>query len=242
MSSSPVIGLSTYLEPARWTTWEAPAALLPETYLRAVAGSGGLPVLLPSLLVTAAGATQIVQRLDGLVLTGGPDVDPERYGQAAGPHTSTPRTERDAAELALLSAAVDAGLPVFCICRGMQLLNVARGGTLVQHLPDVVGNSGHAPAPGTYGRHTVSVQAGSLLADVLGRTTVDVATSHHQAIDELGKDLVITAHAEDGTIEGVEDDGKTFLLGVQWHPEAGTDLALMQGLVQAAGTFRASRS
>ncbi len=233
-ASAPVIGLTAYGERARWITWDAPATLLPESYSRAVAGAGGLPVLLPPLLATAAGAAELVTRLDALVLTGGSDVDPARYGQAAGSHTQPPRTDRDAAELALLAAALDAGLPVLAICRGMQLLNVFRGGTLIQHLPDVTSGEDHAATPGTYGHHLVHVEQDSTLATVLGRTTVDVATSHHQGIDELGKELAVTARAGDGIIEAVEDQSRPFLLGVQWHPEAGTDLALMEGLVAAA--------
>jgi len=168
------------------------------------------------------------------VLSGGPDVDPARYGQQAHERTAQPRTERDAAELALLEAALEQDVPVLCICRGLQLLNVARGGTLHQHLPDVTGHDDHAPQPGTFGRHTVEIDPGSALAGLLGRTTADVATAHHQAIDRLGTGLTVTARAADGTIEGVEDGDRRYLVGVQWHPEAGTDLALMTSLVEAA--------
>ena len=239
MSAAPVIGLTTYLDQARWNANDEAATVLHDTYSRMVGAAGGVPVLVPPLYAVAAAAGPLLQRIDALVLTGGPDVDPAQYGQERHEETSRPRTERDAAEVTLMAAALDAGMPVLCICRGMQLLNVARGGTLLQHLPDLVGHNDHAPAPGTFGRHAVAVEPGSRLAAVLGRTTIDVATLHHQAIDELGKDLAVAARAQDGTIEAIEDDARPFLLGVQWHPEAGTDLALMHGLVQAAAEYRA---
>jgi putative glutamine amidotransferase len=241
MSAAPVIGMTTYVEQSCWNANEAPAVVLHDTYPRMMALAGGVPLLIPPLYAVAASAEPLLERLDALVITGGPDIDPAQYGQRAHAQTSRPRRERDAAELTLMSAAVDAGMPVLCICRGMQLLNVARGGTLVQHLPDVVGHHEHAPAPGMFGRHTVLIEPGSQLARVLEQTKVDVATLHHQGIDELGEDLLVTARAEDGTIEAVEDTRKDFLLGVQWHPEAGTDLELMRGLAGAAIRYRTSR-
>jgi putative glutamine amidotransferase len=215
-----------------------PAALLPQAYPQAVAAGGGLPVLLPSMAAIAARPAEVLDRLDGLVLSGGPDVDPAAYGADPHEQTSAPRAERDAAEMALLATAMEAGMPVLCICRGLQLLNVARGGTLVQHLPDVTGHTGHAPAPGTFGQHEVKVDPESRLAAVLGTSRVDVATAHHQAIGELGQGLTVAARALDGTIEAIEDVAEPYLVGVQWHPEAGTDLALMRSLVSAASRYR----
>jgi putative glutamine amidotransferase len=227
----PLIGLSAYCEEARWAYWHAPAVLLPANYADQVAAAGGVPVLLPPL----PGVAAAVDRLDGLLLTGGGDIDPGRYGAQPDPRTGRVSAPRDAAELELLDAAMGAGLPVLGVCRGMQLLNVARGGTLCQHLPD---DAGHAPVPGTFGSHAVRVAAGTRLAGILGANGdgVDVPTAHHQAVDRLGEGLVATAWAADGVIEAVEPGaaGDPFLLAVQWHPEAGTDPRVIEALVAAA--------
>lgn len=235
-SDPPVIGLSTYREPARWAAWHAPAVLLPASYVDAVSAAGGLPVLLPSL----PGAAAAVTRLDGLILTGGGDVDPASYGQQPHPRASRVSAERDQAELEHLDAALSAGLPVLGICRGMQLLNVARGGTLCQHLPD---GGGHAPAPGTFGSHPVRIAPGSRLAAILAGPTLTVPTAHHQAIDRIGAGLVPTAWADDGVVEAVELDGgqPPFVVAVQWHPEAGPDRSLISALVEAASQRRGSQ-
>ena len=233
MGSTPVIGLSAYCEEARWARWHSPAVLLPANYAGQVAAAGGIPVLLPPL----PGVAAVADRLDGLLLTGGGDVDPGRYGAQPHPRTGRVSVPRDTAELELLDAAAAAGLPVLGVCRGMQLVNVARGGTLRQHLPD---DAGHAPAPGTFGSHPVRIAAGTRLAGILGANGagVDVPTAHHQAIDRLGEGLVATAWAEDGVIEAVEPSAADtpFLLAVQWHPEAGTDPRLIEALVAAAST------
>ncbi len=240
--SRPVIGISCYREPARWGVWAEPAVLLPGAYVRAVADAGGVPVLLPpepGLLATA------LERLDGVVLAGGADVDPARYGAEADPATAPPRTDRDAAELELVEAAAGLGVPLLGICRGLQVLNVARGGTLVQHLPDALGSSRHAPAAGVYGRTRVRVERESRLAAGLGAGDltagsdggageIEVSCYHHQAIDRLGAGLRVSARAADGTIEAVEDAGAGFLLAVQSHPEVDHDLRLFAALVGAA--------
>jgi putative glutamine amidotransferase len=235
--SAPVIGLSCYAEPARWAAWQAPAALLPANYLDHVTEAGGIPVLLPPV----PGIAAALARLDGLILTGGGDLDPASYGAQRHPRTSRVSPERDQAELELLADALAAGLPVLGICRGMQLLNVARGGTLCQHLPE---GTGHAPAPGSFGRHPVRLAAGSLLASVLlpgdGAAGAELAvpTAHHQAIDQLGDGLTATAWSADEVIEAVElapGPGRhPFTLAVQWHPEAGDDPRLISALVAAA--------
>ncbi|MFZ0161190.1 MAG: gamma-glutamyl-gamma-aminobutyrate hydrolase family protein [Kineosporiaceae bacterium] len=224
--------MSAYAVPARWGVWDADAVLLPRAYVDAVAAAGGIPVLLPPLPGLIAG---VLSRLDGLLLAGGPDVEPARYGQEAGPNTQPAQPLRDAAELDLLSAAVTSGLPVLAICRGMQLLNVARGGTLHQHLPDVLGNHDGSAGPGVYGTHPVTVAGGSRLAAALGRTEVDgVPAYHHQGVDVLGQGLIASAWAPDGLVEAIEDPTLPFCVGVQWHPEEGVDPALFRALVGAA--------
>jgi gamma-glutamyl-gamma-aminobutyrate hydrolase PuuD len=225
----PLIGITTYREQARWGFWDVPAVLLPATYADAVAEAGGEPVLLP----TGAVSAEAVGRLDGLVLAGGADVDPARYEEDAGPHTVSTRPERDAAEIALLQAALERDLPVLAICRGMQLLNVLLGGTLLQHLPDVPGAEPHQRAPGLFAERTVTTAEGSALGAVLGPTaTVDC--HHHQALDRIAPGVSVSARADDGLVEAVEVTGRRFCLGVQWHPEAGPDRRLFTALVGAA--------
>ena len=232
----PVIGLSSYAEPARWAAWHAPAALLPLNYAEQVAAAGAVPVLLPPV----PGIAAAVGRLDGLVLTGGGDIDPARYGAGPHPRTGPPSAERDQAELDLLAAALAVGLPVLGICRGLQLLNIAQGGTLHQHLADLgpARDADHTPQPGTFGRHHVRVAEGSMLAGILpADRPLAVPTAHHQAIDRLGAGLTASAWAADGIIEAAElTDGAhhPFVLAVQWHPEASDDLRLFQALVAAA--------
>ena len=226
----PLIGISTYREPARWGTWDIPAVLLPAAYADAVAGAGGEPVLLP----TGATSPDVVARLDGLVLAGGADVDPARYGQPAGPQTAVVRADRDAAELELLRAALERDLPLLAVCRGMQLLNVELGGDLVQHLPDVPGTGCHDPGAGLFQRREMRIEPGSTLASLLG-TTASADCHHHQALGRIAEGLQVTAQAEDGVVEGVELPGRRFCVGVQWHPEAGTDHRLFAAHVAAAG-------
>jgi putative glutamine amidotransferase len=225
----PLIGISTYRELAQWGTWHVPAVLLPASYADAVAAAGGEPVLLP----TGAISADVVARLDGLVIAGGADVDPARYGQAAGPHTAVVRPERDESELVALQAALDRDLPLLAICRGMQLLNVALGGDLVQHLPDVENTGTHDPGPGTYQRRDVRTQPGTELHGLLG-ATAPVACHHHQAVHRIAPELTPSAWAEDGVVEAIEAVGRRFCLGVQWHPEEGTDHRLFAAHVAAA--------
>ena len=225
----PLIGISTYREQARWGAWDLPAVLLPASYPDAVAEAGGEPVLLP----TGAVSAEAVRRLDGLVLAGGADVDPARYGHPAGPHTTVLRPERDAAELAVLQAALSRDLPLLAICRGMQLLNVELGGDLLQHLPDVPGAGIHHPGAGLFAGRQVRTAPGTQLDRLLGPTAA-VDCHHHQALDRIAPELTPSAWAEDGLVEAVEATGRRFCLGVQWHPEAGADRRLFEALVSAA--------
>ena len=230
--SRPVIGISAYAETARWRQWDLPATLLPQTYVDQVVAAGGIPVLLPPV----PGVEDAVSHLDGLIISGGPDVAPERYGQEPGPHTTIIRPERDAAETALFLAALPAGKPMLGICRGMQLMNVALGGTLIQHVPDVVGHHGHSPVSGGYGEHKVVVGESGCLSAILGPGPVAVPTHHHQGIDRLAAGLTATAWAEDGLVEAFELDqaASPFALAVQWHPEAGNQQVLFRALIEAA--------
>ena len=226
----PLIGISTYREPARWGTWDIPAVLLPAAYADAIAGAGGEPVLLP----TGASSLDVLVRLDGLVLAGGADVDPARYGSPRGPHTTVVRPDRDATELSLLQAVLESDLPLLAICRGMQLLNVVLGGDLVQHLPDVPGTGCHDPGAGLFQHRAVGIEAGSTLAGLLG-PTAPADCHHHQALGRIAGELRVTATAEDGVVEAVELPEHRFCVGVQWHPEVGQDPRLFAAHVAAAG-------
>jgi putative glutamine amidotransferase len=236
-ADAPLIGISCYAQQARWGAWDDQAILLPRRYADKVAQAGGAPVLLPPL----PGIEQTLRRLDGLVLSGGGDIDPARYGAARDAESGPASPDRDSAELALCRTALDLGLPLLGICRGLQVINIALGGTLHQHLPDIIDHDGHSPAAGRYGSHDVRVAAGSQLAQVLGRTELAVPTHHHQSIDKLGQGLAATAWTSDGIVEAAEIAGAAaagapFMLAVQWHPEAGDDPSLFRGLVAAART------
>jgi putative glutamine amidotransferase len=210
--------------------------LLPRRYADMVAEAGGLPVLLPPM----PNVERMLPRLDGLVLSGGGDVNPAAYGATRDPATGPANDARDDAELSLARHALDAGLPLLGICRGLQVINVALGGTLIQHLPDLTGDDSHSPDPGGYGTHKVSIEPGSQLAGILGRTEAAVPTHHHQAIERLGTGLVATAWTDDGVIEAAEfeaaafQSGQSFAIAVQWHPEAGHDPSLFIALIEAA--------
>ena len=234
----PVIGITSYAQDARWGVWHLPAALVPLAYVDAIEGAGGRAVVIPP---AEEGVEETLDTLDGIVFSGGADVDPARYGAEAHPETDTPQTRRDSGEMALLRAALERDMPTLAICRGFQLLNVARGGDLIQHLPEVVGNDVHKQVPGEFAVHPVEVKEGSRLSAIVGEGS-EVTSHHHQALGRVGDGLVGSAWAEDGTLEAVEDPSLRFAVGVQWHPEAGGDAALFEALVEQAREYRAART
>jgi putative glutamine amidotransferase len=239
----PVIGICGALEKARWGVWDQEAVLVPLDYVRAVQRAGGLAVIIPPDPEFDHVPAQVLEGLDGLILAGGADIDPEVYG--AVPHAATIGTcpARDRAEIALTNAALERDLPVLGICRGMQLLNVARGGTLIQHLPESHGHDGHRPNPGSFdgSEHDVRLEEGTLAAHVAGELVHITKQHHHQAVDELGDGLVITGWSVlDELPEAVELPGGTFVLGVQWHPEVDPDSPVIRRFVEVCGAGRAA--
>jgi len=210
---------------------------VPAAYVRAVDQAGGRPLLIPP---SEDGVEETLDAVDGVLFSGGSDLDPELYDQDPHPATSGVVAERDRAELALLEAALARDMPVLAVCRGSQVLNIARGGDLVQHLPDVVGDEKHKHTPGTFADHDVTLEPGTRLAGLLGDRAL-VKSHHHQGIGRLGKGLKVAAYAEDGTVEAVEDTSHRFAFGVLWHPEAGEDLRLFEELVGAAADYRSAR-
>ncbi|MFD3720911.1 gamma-glutamyl-gamma-aminobutyrate hydrolase family protein [Streptomyces sp. NPDC058674] len=224
----PLIGISTYVEEsARYGVWDVPAALAPSGYHELVQAAGGAAVLLPP--DDPGRAAEVLGRVDGLVVAGGPDLDPVHYGAARDPRTGAPAAVRDRWELALIDAALAGDVPLLGICRGMQALNVALGGTLVQHI------DGHVGAPGVMSRHPVRPVPGTRYAALVPEEA-QVPTYHHQAVDQLGRGLVVSAEAVDGTVEAIElPDPRRWVLGVQWHPERDTDTRVMSSLIAAAG-------
>lgn len=233
----PVIGLTTYLERAQQGVWDVRASFLPEKYIAAVTSSGAAAVLLPPQPDRAAEAA--LAGLDGLVLTGGIDVQPELYGAARHPLTDPARADRDTWELALVRGARERGIPVFGICRGMQLLNVALGGTLHQHLPEVLGTERYRRGGGVFSTNTVQIENDSRLAGMLGAGAYDVQSYHHQGVDRVAEGLVVSARTDDGLVQAVEVPGDDYVVAVQWHPEENTDdRRLFAGLVAAASAYR----
>jgi putative glutamine amidotransferase len=228
----PLIGLSSYREHATWGVWSTSADMLPSDYALAVEASGGTPVLLPPSLPYDEAARSVVARLDGLVISGGADVEPERYGAEPKPTTVKWQQDRDAWELALLDAAAERGLPTLGVCRGMQVMAVHAGGTLEQHVPDVVGHEGHNPGGDAYGDTVVQLAEGSRLAGILGTAPV-VACHHHQSVTSH-PGFTAVAWAEDGLLEAIEAPGERLLLAVQWHPEVTAERGLFRALVEAA--------
>lgn len=227
----PIIGITGYLEPARWADFVREAVLSPVTFSRAVERAGGIPVILPPVPIDSV--PRLVAGLDGLLISCGPDLDPRLYGAMRHEETTAADRRRDTFDLALARAAIDAGRPFLGVCRGMHVLNVARGGTLIQHLPDAVGHDRHAPDPVKLSAHGVQLSASSKLGQILG-ANASVPTRHHQAVQRLGTGLLAVAWADDQIVEAVELQGHPFAIGVQWHPEEEDDLRIFQQLVAAA--------
>jgi putative glutamine amidotransferase len=233
----PRIGLTTYYQEAEWGVWKADAVLLPGTYVQAVVAAGGTPVLLPPVGTDPS----IIDLLDGLIISGGTDVGPEHYG--AEPHVQTrAQPSRDLHDLSLTRAALAAEVPLFSICRGAQVLNVALGGTLIQHIPDVNPDAQYQPAPGVFGEVEFATVPGSISEDLLG-PRASAPCYHHQALDQVATGLRVTAWAADGTIEAVETTTGGWVLGVQFHPEQNPDdLRLFEGFIDAARAYRSMRT
>ncbi|MFF5207761.1 gamma-glutamyl-gamma-aminobutyrate hydrolase family protein [Streptosporangium sp. NPDC000396] len=226
--SRPLIGITAYFEAARWSTWVREAVLSPPAYARAVEKAGGAPVLLPPLGL--GGVDDYVRGLSGVILAGGGDLDPALYGAARDRRTAEPQPQRDRFELALARAAVQADMPLLAVARGMHVLNVAQGGTLIPWLPEEVGHDRHADA----GRaHVIQISVSSRLGKAVG-DRAEVTAPHHQAVKRLGSGLLAVAWADDQIVEGVELQGHRFAVGVQWHPERGGDNRLVEALVEAA--------
>ncbi|TYK51426.1 gamma-glutamyl-gamma-aminobutyrate hydrolase family protein [Actinomadura decatromicini] len=237
MTDRPLIGVTADLAEAAWDVWRRRAVVLPVAYHEQVLAAGGTAVVLPP---QPDAAPDVVARLDGLVLAGGTDIDPRRYGARPHPSVRPADALRDEWELRLAGAALAADLPVLGICRGMQLLNVVRAGTLVQHLPDVVGTDAHLPDRSGFGKHPIIILPGSRLYAALG-DRADIATHHHQAVGNLGRGVVETAWAEDGVVEGIEIRDRAFACGVQGHAEESGMTGLFAQLVAAAAARRTAQ-
>ena len=235
-----MLGLTTYLQQAQTGVWDVRASFLPASYVEGVNRAGGVAVLLPPQPVDTGIAERVLDGLDGLIITGGRDVDPASYGQRPHPATDEPdaaNRERDALEFALVDGAIRRGLPLLGICRGAQVINVALGGTLHQHLPDVIGHTHHQKGNAVFSTSAVRTVPGTRLAALIGDCS-DAQCYHHQAVDRLGDGLIVSAQDTDGVIEAVELPGANFVLAVQWHPEERLDdLRLFSAVVEAASTY-----
>ncbi len=236
-ASRPAIGICTSLVRARWGPWDQRAALLPFSYIAAIQRAGALALMIAPDRTLERTPDEVLDRVDGLIFAGGADIDPACYGAKPHPETGKPVPERDGAELALARRAVQRDMPVLGICRGMQLLNVALGGTLRQHLPDEVGHDEHRRNPGTFDNadHDVRLRPGSLAAHAAGEERHVTKSHHHQGVATIGTGLEVTGWSMlDELSEAIEAPARRFVLGVQWHPEADEHSRLIKALVEAA--------
>jgi putative glutamine amidotransferase len=243
MDRRPVIGICAALERAEWGVWNRPAVLLPLEYLEAIQRAGGLAVMIPPDPQLVENPDEILDRIDGLILAGGADVDPASYDAQRDPATKGTVPERDRSEVALARRAVERDMPLLGICRGMQVLNVALGGTLHQHVPDLVGHSEHRRNPGSFddSDHDVRLTPGSLAARAAGEELHGTKSHHHQAVDALGEGLEVTGRSTlDELPEAIEAPACHFVLGVQWHPEADERSRVVSTLVLQADRYRSS--
>jgi putative glutamine amidotransferase len=244
--SRPVIGICAGIEQARWSVWDEQALLTPRSYALAVERAGGLPILLVPGEAIPGDPDEVLDLVDGLLLAGGSDIDPAAYGAEPHPETTGFVTDRDAFEIVLARRAMERDIPFLGICRGMQLMNVARGGTLLQHLPETHGHHEHRRTPGTFdgADHDVRLVDGSLAARAAGETTHSTKSHHHQGVDVLGEGFEVTGLSElgDELPEAIELPGHRFALGVQWHPEADEASRVIAALVDEAGAQRAQSS
>jgi putative glutamine amidotransferase len=241
----PVIGLCTALERARWSVWDQQAVILPLNYIEEVHRAGGLAVMLPPDPRLVEQPDEALELLDGLLLAGGADIDPASYGQTPHAETQDSVPERDAFEIALTRAAIERDLPLLGICRGMQLINVALGGTLNQHLPEHFGHEQHRRVIGTFdgSDHDVEVLDGTLAMNVIGAGVHGTKSHHHQGVEALGEGLLVGARSpDDGLVEAIELPERNFVLGVQWHPEADPTSPVIGALVQAARAHALARA
>lgn len=231
----PLIGITAYVEPASWGQWsDVPAALVPHQYVRHVEAAGGVAVVIPPRLdADESLAVELLARLDGVVIAGGVDVAPERYGASRHPSVQASRDDRDRTETALALATRTLDVPVLGICRGMQVMAVAAGGHLEQHVPERVGTDLHSPGPARYSRHGVTTVPGTRTASILGPAVADVPSHHHQSV-LTHPGYTASAWAPDGTLEAMEDADARFRIAVQWHPEVASDGSLFEALVSAA--------
>jgi putative glutamine amidotransferase len=240
----PVIGVVAALEQANYGAWDEPCVLLQYVYVQAIQRAGGMAILIPPDHALAQNPDEILDRIDALLLAGGSDIDPALYGQESLPETTGIVAQRDEIELALITRAIERDIPSLCICRGMQMLNVARGGTLVQHLPDLVHGDEHRRNKGTFvgNEHDVQLERGSLVAQATGSEVTITKSHHHQAIGELGEGLVVTGRStSDDLPEAIELADSTYVLGVQWHPEADAASQIVGSLVEQAKVSAATR-
>jgi putative glutamine amidotransferase len=242
---APLIGICTALEQARWGVWDQPAMLLPRNYVDAVQRAGGVALLLAPDPRVAADPDVVLDLIDGLLLAGGADVDPQFYGEARAKQTVHTVPERDDFELAIARRAIERDIPFLGICRGMQVMNVALGGTLIQDLPATLGHSDHCRVPGSFdgAEHPVHLTAGSHAAKAVGGAQAGTLSHHHQAIDRLGEDLVVTGWSDlDELPEAIEAPDKRFAVGVQWHPEADATSHVIATLVEEAREHALARA
>jgi putative glutamine amidotransferase len=233
--SNCVIGISAAIERVRWGPWDDTVMMAPRSYVAAVQAAGALALLLPPGEAVAEAPDELVDRIDALILTGGSDLDPAFYGADRHPETGENSPERDRFELALTKHALQRGMPVLGICRGMEVLNVGLGGTIVQHLPDVLGHSEHRHTPGVFRDHDVRLEPGSLAGRAVGAERLPVKSHHHQGIAELGEGLVASGWSvPDDIVEAIELRDHPFALGVLWHPELEGGSRVIRALVDAA--------